>query len=133
MQAHVSRLGGFLAVLVLAVSVSAQYGHPLKGSWSGDWGESDADRHRLLLQFDWDGETITGTINPGPNAVAMARVSLDPSTWTIHVEAEAQEPSGAVVGYVIDGELRNLGSYNRVISGTWTQGGVTGDFTIIRN
>ena len=133
MQAHVSRLGGFLAVLVLAASVSAQYGHPLKGSWSGDWGESDADRQRLLLQFDWDGETITGTINPGPNAVAMERVSLDPSTWTIHVEAEAQEPSGAVVGYVIDGELRNLGSYNRVISGTWTQGVVTGDFTIIRN
>ena len=133
MQAHFSRLGSILAVLVIAAPLFAQYGHPLKGSWSGDWGESGADRHRLLLQFDWDGETITGTINPGPNAVSMARVSLDPAAWTIHVETEAQEPSGAVVRYVIDGELRNLGSYNRVITGTWTQGVVTGDFTIIRN
>ena len=133
MRAHFFRLGSFLAVLVLTVPVFAQYGHPLKGSWSGDWGESDANRHRLLLQFDWDGETITGTINPGPNAVAMARVSLDPSAWTIHVEAETEEPTGAVVRYVIDGELRNIGSYNRVVTGTWTQGTVTGDFSITRN
>ena len=133
MRAFFSRLGGLLAVLAIAVSAFAQYGHPLKGSWSGDWGASDADRNRLLLQFDWDGEAITGTINPGPNAVPMATVSLDASTWTVHVEAEDRDRSGAVVRYVIDGELRNLGSYNRVITGTWTQGAVTGDFTITRN
>ena len=37
------------------------------------------------------------------------------------------------VAYVIDGELQNIGSYNRVITGTWTQGGTRGDFTVMRN
>lgn len=35
--------------------------------------------------------------------------------------------------YVVEGELQNIGSYNRVLTGAWTQGGVTGDFTLIRN
>ncbi len=133
MRARLFRLVGVLAVLGFAVSAAAQYGHPLKGSWSGDWGVSEDDRTRLLLEFDWDGTEITGTINPGPNAVPIAEVSLDPSTWTVHFEAEGRDASGRAVLYVVDGELQNLGSSHRVISGTWTQGGVTGDFTIKRN
>lgn len=133
MRARLFRLVGVLAVLGFAVSAAAQYGHPLKGSWSGDWGVSEDDRTRLLLEFDWDGTEITGTINPGPNAVPIAEVSLDPSTWTVHIEAEGQDASGNAVRYVVDGELQNLGSSHRVITGTWTQGGVTGDFTIKRN
>ncbi len=133
MRARLFRLVGVLAVLGFAVSAAAQYGHPLKGSWSGDWGVSEDDRTRLLLEFDWDGTEITGTINPGPNAVPIAEVSLDPSTWTVHFEAEGRDASGRAVLYVVDGDLQNLGSSHRVISGTWTQGGVTGDFTIKRN
>ena len=127
------RLASLLVVLGVAVSTSAQYGHPLKGSWSGDWGVNETDRNRLLLQFDWDGETITGTINPGRNAVPIDEVSLDPSTWTLHFEAEGRDSTGNTVEYVIDGELDNIGSYYRVISGSWTQGGARGDFTITRN
>ncbi len=133
MRARLFRLVGVLAVLGFAVSAAAQYGHPLKGSWSGDWGVSEDDRTRLLLEFDWDGTEITGTINPGPNAVPIAEATLDPSTWTVHLEAEGRDASGNAVPYVVDGELQNLGSSHRVISGTWTQGGVTGDFTIKRN
>ena len=96
-------------------------------------GVSEDDRARLLLEFDWDGTVITGTINPGPNAVPIAKVTLDPSTWTVHLEAEGRDASGNAVPYVVDGELQNLGSSHRVISGTWTLGGVTGDFTIKRN
>ena len=45
----------------------AQFGHPLKGQWSGEWGPKDKP-NRLLLDLDWDGKEITGVINPGPNA-----------------------------------------------------------------
>ena len=123
-----------LALLVLgAVAAPAQYGHPLKGSWSGDWGPDEDDRTRLLLVFDWDGEAITGTINPGPNPVPIAAASLDPSTWTLRFEAVDEDADGGPVRYVVEGELQNIGSYNRVLTGSWTQGEVSGDFTLMRN
>ena len=106
---------------------------PLKGSWSGDWGPSEDDRRRLLLLLDWDGGAVTGTINPGPNAVPIETATLDPATWSVHIEAQGEDGDGNAVRYVIDGELQNIGSYNRVLTGSWTQGGVTGDFTLIRN
>lgn len=122
---------GGLALLVLgAVTAPAQYGHPLKGSWSGDWGPDEDDRTRLLLVLDWDGEAVTGTINPGPSPVPIAAASLDPSTWTLRFEA-VDEDTGVRV--VVEGELQNIGSYNRVLTGSWTQGEVTGDFTLMRN
>ena len=133
MRAKLTRLIVIATVLSLAGSAAAQYGHPLKGSWSGDWGPNEDDRRRLLLLLDWDGAGVIGTINPGPNAVPIGAASLDPGTWSVHIEAEGQDDAGNAVRYVIDGELGNIGSYNRVIEGTWTEGGVTGDFTLIRN
>ena len=88
-------LVGILAVLGVAVSTAAQYGHPLKGTWSGDWGTSEDSRNRLLLQLDWDGEAVTGTINPGPNAVPISAASLDPSTG---VNPPLEYPTGAASG-----------------------------------
>lgn len=121
------------AVLLGAGVAPAQYGHPLKGSWSGDWGPDEDDRTRLLLVLDWDGEAITGTINPGPNPVPIATASLDPSTWTLRFEAVDEDGDGNAVRYVVEGELQNIGSYNRVLTGSWTQGEVTGDFILMRN
>ncbi len=132
MRSNLARAAAIIGVLSLAGSAGAQYGHPLKGSWSGDWGPSAEDRRRLLLLLDWDGSAVTGTINPGPNAVPIATATLDPATWAVHIEAEGRDADNAVV-YVIDGELQNIGSYNRAIAGTWTQGGTSGDFTVIRN
>jgi hypothetical protein len=114
-----------LAALVLAAgSASAQFGHPLKGSWSGDWGPDKDQRTRVLLQVQWDGKAITGAINPGPNARPLTKASLDPETWQVHLEAR---------DVVIDGTLENLGSAHRVLSGTWTETGKKGDFRLIRN
>jgi hypothetical protein len=115
------------AILIVALSGGAsgsQYGHPLKGTWSGDWGPNKETRNRVLLDLQWDGKTITGTINPGPKAVRLRSASLDPSTWGVRLEAD---------GYVIEGKLENLGSYRRVLTGTWTQGGQRGDFRLTRN
>ena len=76
---------------------------------------------------------ITGTINPGPNAVPIAAATLDPATWSVRIEAEGEDANGDAVVYVIDGELQNIGSYNRVLTGTWTQGDETGNFMLMRN
>lgn len=127
------RVASLLLFLAVAAAADAQYGHPLKGSWSGDWGPTKETRNRLLLQLNWDGKAITGTINPGPNAVALQKATLDPSNWTVHFEAEGKDQSGRAVRYVIDGKLENIGAYNRVLSGTWNQGTQKGDFRLIRN
>ena len=120
-------------VLLTVATAAAQFGHPLKGSWSGDWGPNKETRNRVLLQLNWDGKAVTGTINPGPNAVALQRAALDPSNWAVHFEAEGKDQAGRAVRYVIDGKLENLGSFNRVMTGTWTQGGTKGDFRLVRN
>ena len=121
------RLIGLLACLAVAATALAQYGHPLKGSWSGDWGVTKENRTRVLVELNWDGKAITGAINPGPDAVTMTKATLDPTNWTVRFEADGKDR------YVIEGKLQNLGSYNRVITGTWHEGTLKGDFKITRN
>jgi len=127
------RIAGLLAALAVALPASAQFGHPLKGTWSGDWGPNKQERKRVLLDINWDGKALTGAINPGPNAVAFQKAALDPSNWTVHVEAESKDAAGKPIRYVIDGKLENIGAYQRVITGTWIEGAKKGDFKIIRN
>ena len=123
-----------LAIVMMSAAFSAaQYGHPLKGTWSGDWGPNDKVRHRVLLELNWDGKAITGTINPGPNAVRIQKATLDPSSWAVRFEAEGKTAAGATVSYLIEGQIENLGAYRRVLSGTWYQGSGRGDFKLTRN
>ena len=122
-----------VACLCVAPTILAQYGHPLKGSWSGEWGTSKESRTRVLLTLEWDGKAITGTINPGTDDVRLTKATLDPASWRVHFEADGKDKSGTAVPYVIEGKLENLGSYYRVITGTWGQGGLKGDFKITRN
>lgn len=117
----------------LVLTASAQFGHPLKGSWSGDWGPDKERRTRVLLQMNWDGKTITGAINPGPNAMPLTRATLDPDSWTVRLEAESKDVAGRTVRSVIEGKLENIGAYRRVLSGTWTEGGTKGDFRLVMN
>jgi hypothetical protein len=127
MPFHPSARPVLLAVVVVVLYgavPAAQYGHPLKGTWSGDWGPTREARHRVLLELHWDGKAITGTINPGPNAVRLQKASADPSTWAVRLEAEAPGPSGTTVRYLIEGKVENLGSYRRVLRG---------DFRLTRN
>jgi hypothetical protein len=124
------RIPAFFACLALAATSFAQYGHPLKGTWSGDWGPNAATRHRVLLHLDWDGKAVTGSINPGAkDAVTLTKVTEGPVTpaydaWSVRMEGN---------GVVIEGKVVNLGSYERTMSGTWTQNGQKGDFTLTRN
>lgn len=129
------RLVTFVMWLALPMSAAAQFGHPLDGLWSGQWGPRDKPI-RLLLDLDWDGTSITGVINPGPNAATVRRVTFDysdPSAWLVKLEAEAKDPAGSPIPIRVDGRLENIGAYRRVFRGTWTQGNQKGEFVVTRN
>ena len=127
---HLIRLVSVVALVEIAGSASAQFGHPLKGSWSGEWGPS---KIHALIELNWDGKAITGTINPGPNGVPLQKASVDPATWAVHFEADGKDSAGSAVHYVIDGKLENIGAYNRFMTGTWSQGAAKGEFKLTRN
>ena len=133
MQVAIGRVMSALIALLLAAPALAQFGHPLKGTWSGDWGPTKDNRTRILLELHWDGKALTGAINPGPKAVPIKKAELSPDTWGVHIEAEGKDAAGAVVRYVIDGKLENIGAYQRILSGSWTEGGKKGDFRLVRN
>jgi hypothetical protein len=111
---------------------AAQEGHPLKGSWLGEWKGNTTHGDNILLVLDWDGREITGMINPGTDNIPVARASLDPEGWKVAIEADAKDKSGAAVHYVIEGTIRDLELPNRSVVGTWKseQGG--GPFEISR-
>lgn len=123
-------------VLALPAMAFAQFGHPLKGQWSGEWGPK-ASPNRLLLDLQWDGKDITGRINPGTDTEAVVKkVTIDYSavtSWKVQMEAEGKDAAGKVVPIKVDGTLENLGAYYKVFHGTWMQGTQKGDFTVTRN
>lgn len=133
MKTKIFRLVGLLALLAIAMPVLPQalnegQGHPLKGVWLGDWGVGKEKRNPVIIEMNWDGKAITGSINPGPDAVVLTRAELDPGNWTVHLEAESKGTR-----YVIDGRIENLGSLRRSMVGTWTQGNQQGSFKITRH
>ena len=116
-----------VSTLLLAMAVQSQEGFPLDGTWRGAWG-ADAAERTVVIVMKWDGKTINGTINPGPNSVPFSTATLEPSDWTVHIEAQSRD--GAPI--VIDATLENIGSYNRTLTGTWEQAGVDNEFKITR-
>ena len=120
------------AMAAMATTAFAQFGHPLKGTWIGDWGPDKNAQKHVVVELRWDGKAITGTINPGANRVPIKVGTLDAPTWNVHFEAEGKDSGGNAVRYVIDGKVENIGAFARVITGTWTQGSVKGPFKITR-
>ena len=130
----IRRTCAVVVMAALAATAFAQEGFPLVGTWYGDWGPSPQQRHDVTVVMTWDGRAIGGTIDPGPDAVPFKTATLDSSTWAVHIEAErAAKGNTPAVHYVIDGKLANLGSYNRTLAGTWTQGTTKGDFKLTRD
>ena len=115
-------MAGALAVWIGVTS--AQEGFPLDGTWRA---QLDGNR-TIVLVMKWDGERINGMINPGPRSIAFAVAELDPSEWRVHIEADS--PDGAHI--VLTGTLVDIGSYNRRIIGTWTEGNATVDLDLRR-
>jgi hypothetical protein len=118
---------------IIVPSALGQEGHPLTGTWSGDWGPTAAQRNHVTLVMNWDGKVVKGTINPGPEAIQIASVVLDVTNWTVRIEADAKDQSGKPVHISAEGKIDDLSSAHRKLSGTWMQGTTKGDFRLVRD
>jgi hypothetical protein len=77
-----------VACLTLVLPLSAQKksgSDPISGTWTGDWGPSRYDRNPVTVALKWDGKTLTGTVNPGENAVAIKNGTFDAQTNMVHM------------------------------------------------
>lgn len=111
----------------------AQEGHPLTGTWAGDCGVTATQRRHLTVVMDWDGNNLTGTINPGPDAIPIKSIYLDVATWTVRIQADAKDAAGNPVHIMAEGRIQDLGSPHRKMVGTWRMGTDQCDFTIVRD
>src|SRR5262245_32031856 len=93
---------------VLVGMAFSQEGHPLVGTWSGDWGPTPTHRNQVTIVMSWDGKNVIGIINPGPDVIPMKVATLDSTKWTVHIEADAKDHSGTAVHYILDERLDNL-------------------------
>ena len=133
MRARMLGMISLVTGFVIAVPMLAQEGHPLVGTWHGDWGPTPTHRNDVTLVLEFDGKNIMGLLNPGPDSIKLSKASLDPSNWTVHFEADAKDRNGQTVHFVIDGKIENLTSVRRSIVGTWMHGNMKGDFKITRD
>lgn len=128
-----------LVVIALATPISAQEGHPLTGTWYGEY-EVGKQKRDLTIIMKWDGKQTTGSMNPGPDAVSLTSAVLDitpgkpapegrsstegtPPIFKVRIEAG---------GTVLEGTMQNPVAGNRRITGTWTRGAERGTFQVRR-
>ncbi|HUI79456.1 MAG TPA: hypothetical protein VLY24_16135 [Bryobacteraceae bacterium] len=133
MRRHTLLLMCVLASVGALIPALAQEGHPLTGTWAGDWGRTPTERNHVTLVLNWDGKTVSGTLNPGPAAAPIADVYVDWTNWTVRIEADTKDQAGNPVHITAEGRVEDIGSYHRKITGTWRQGTVKGDFRITRD
>jgi hypothetical protein len=144
----------FVAAFILAAAAfaSAQEGHPLTGTWYGDFGMTAGQRNDLTVVMKWDGTNVNGMVNPGPAMVPIKTARLDvklgtpgqrgqngqpgipatPSTFLVHFEVDAKNKAGGMDHFIFDGKIENPVAGNRSIVGTWTCGNTKGDFRLRR-
>jgi hypothetical protein len=143
MSARAFRLICCLSVLLCAVPALAQEGHPAKGTWLGHWGPTPTVQSRIVLVLDHDGKSMSGVLNPGPNAVPLkvARLDITPGkpspgkgvppvlpVFKVYLEIETKDAKGTPVAIVAEGTMHAVALYNRWVEGTWTQ--TTGGKTV---
>ncbi len=105
-------------------AIAQQNADPLTGTWKGDWGPSPTDRNSVTLELKWNGKTLTGTVNPGPDAIPIEIASFDPKTMQIHLEATYARRD---LRYVVDGTVGK-----GKMTGTWNHPRRKGDFQVTR-
>lgn len=123
LKRYIKGLALIISMGLSAGTAIAQEGHPLKGSWIGEWSGNSALGEFVLIVMDWNGEEVTGMINPGTDNLAMDNVDLDPSDWSVTIEAG---------GYTIDATIQSLELPSRALVGSWRGPGGRGDFEIVR-
>ena len=136
-------------IATLVTPAVAQEGHPLTGTWYGEYAEGSQKRD-LTVIMKWDGRSVSGTINPGPASVAMKTVVLNitpgkpapegqsstqgiPPVFHVRFEVDMPGAAGAPArGMVFEGTIENPVAGNRKIVGMWSRGSERGPFQLQR-
>ena len=100
----------------------------LTGTWVGDWGPTPERRNPVTVAINWDGTNLSGTVNPGPEAVSITKGSYAPDTGSVTKEASANTSGGKMIHYTIEGKLAE-----GAITGTWMDDDKKGDFKITKS
>lgn len=111
------------ALSLLTTTLSAQEGHPLHGSWSGQrMVDGKPSRVLLVMELHKD-QTISGYVLENSKRSPLQDVELHTDDWSVTFALEG--------GYKVEGSIGELGSQTlRTITGTWTDGSKTGDFHV---
>lgn len=132
-------MGGTLKAVLGAISLLtvvpgwAQQGHPLVGSWSGEWQPTGGPRQRILLVLDYEDDELSGAVFFGTRRIELTSATLDPGSWSVRLEAR-DEAADHAVDYLIMGAIENLGSITaRSIAGSLSGDGESGDFRVVMN
>jgi hypothetical protein len=116
------------ALLLFSVAAIAQEGHPLDGTWRAERILGDGTHQTTVLIMQWDGKTVSGTINPGPGSTDFTTAELNPEGWKVTLSAKTA--SGSDITF--SGAISDLGKYHRAITGMWTQGAESYDLRFVR-
>jgi uncharacterized protein (DUF2147 family) len=101
---------------------------PISGTWKGDWGPTATHRNNVTLELKLDGTNLTGTVNPGPDAIPVTKGSFAKDTSMVMMEADAKDHAGKTVHYTIEGKLDGT-----TMSGSWNHDDKKGDFKITKS
>ncbi len=112
---------------LLGVQVSAQEGHPLKGTWRGEV-NVEGDSQALVIIMDYEDDSISGLINPGRSSFRFSAAVLDAPNWTVTASAITRDD----IAVQFTATLHEIGARNRYLEGTWTQAGSNYPFKVTR-
>ena len=128
MITKMKQLFALLVLLTTTLPLSAQEGHPLSGTWQGEWGNNQF----LTLILTWDGNKITGISNPGPATMEVGEVTLASGLWTVAIETDLKDDTGKTTHFSASGRLDNIGSPLRTITLQYHSGKDEGTFVLSR-
>lgn len=118
----------FVLMTASVLPLQAQEGHPMAGTWQGEWGNGNF----LTLIMTWDGKAVVGTTNPGPTATDIGSVVVDSGNWTVTITTDLKDDAGKVTKFTLSGKLENIGSPLRKLQGSWKNGSDSGTMVLER-
>jgi hypothetical protein len=62
-----------------ALVLLAQEGHPLTGTWHGDYGTSPTQRTQMVFLMHWDSKKVESKVNSVANAITLKVANLNAS------------------------------------------------------
>jgi hypothetical protein len=117
-----------VVLALVAGPAVAQEGFPLDGTWRGERRAEGQAPATVVVVMQWDGQAVTGLINPGPRAATLSESRLEPKGWKVRFAG--RNKAGELLQF--EGQITRLGEYHRQLVGRWTEAGRQFDLTLVR-